>query len=133
MAYDRTHLALLSEGPVIPLALAPTGRAGWRPKAGCDELTKQNSRAALNAVRGVSQIDMAGEALTKLLLVNLSDTRVSLVIQVYVRLYPFGHTGAISLICLVSFPFLHIMVTLFDCTRDLISPVEISFSFNHPS
>ena len=32
MAYDRPQLALLSGGPVIPLALAPTGRAGWRPK-----------------------------------------------------------------------------------------------------
>ena len=28
MAYDKTHLALLNGGPVIPLALAPTGRAG---------------------------------------------------------------------------------------------------------
>ena len=28
MAYDKTHLALLNRGPVIPLALAPTGRAG---------------------------------------------------------------------------------------------------------
>jgi hypothetical protein len=28
MAYDKTQLALLSGGPVIPLALAPTGRAG---------------------------------------------------------------------------------------------------------
>jgi hypothetical protein len=27
MAYDKTHLALLNGGPVIPLALAPTGRA----------------------------------------------------------------------------------------------------------
>lgn len=32
MAYDRSQLALLNGGPVIPLALAPTGRAGWRPK-----------------------------------------------------------------------------------------------------
>ena len=28
MAYDKTQLALLNGGPVIPLALAPTGRAG---------------------------------------------------------------------------------------------------------
>ena len=34
MAYDRSQLALLNGGPVIPLALAPTGRAEWRPKRG---------------------------------------------------------------------------------------------------
>ena len=28
MAYDKTQLALLNGGHVIPLALAPTGRAG---------------------------------------------------------------------------------------------------------
>ena len=28
MAYDKTDKALLNGGPVIPLALAPTGRAG---------------------------------------------------------------------------------------------------------
>jgi len=28
MACDRSQLALLNGGPVIPLALAPTGRAG---------------------------------------------------------------------------------------------------------
>jgi len=33
MAYDRFHLALLIGGPVILLALAPTGRAEWRPKS----------------------------------------------------------------------------------------------------
>ena len=64
MAYDRSQLALLNGGPVIPLALAPTGRAGLQFHTAIvmsDVKTLLLSRAERGA-KGKSNVFIADEA-----------------------------------------------------------------------